>query len=78
MRMARAANNELIAFFRFYCQSEIWQQPVAKLLDRPWLGVNEDLAIMLGQIHWGHNILIFTKSNNLEEARFYISHAQPN
>ena len=61
------------AFFRFYCQTPIWQQPVAKLPDQVWQGVSTELAAVLGQIPWGHNIQIFTKCANLEEASFYIS-----
>jgi predicted nuclease of restriction endonuclease-like (RecB) superfamily len=60
------------AFFRFYCDSSIWQQAVAKLAETPWAGVNDELKPCIGLIPWGHNILIFTKCQDLEEARFYI------
>ena len=33
---------------------------------------------LVAQIPWGHNILIFTKSNNIEEAKFYIEHTIQN
>lgn len=61
------------AFFRFYCQAPIWQQPVAKLPEQAWQGVSTELAAVLGQIPWGHNIQILTKCANQEEAGFYIS-----
>lgn len=61
------------AFFRFYCAPSIWQQAVAKLPDTPWVGVDGELAAMLAQIPWGHNILIFTKCQSLAEARFYLT-----
>ncbi len=60
------------AFFRFYCAPAIWQQAVAKLPDTPWTGVDGELAALLAQIPWGHNILIFTKCQNLDEAGYYI------
>lgn len=47
------------AFYNFYSGSPIWQQAVAKL----------DGEIF--QIPWGHNIMIFTKTENVEEALFY-------
>ena len=47
-------------FYQFY-QSSFGQQPVAQL--------SNDL---LDKVPWGHNILIFTKSRNLIEAKFYI------
>lgn len=61
------------AFFRFYCDPAIWQQAVAKLLDTPWVGIDKTLASQLSQTPWGHNILIFTKCNNIAEASFYIA-----
>lgn len=60
------------AFFRFYCSPAIWQQAVAKLESIPWAGADSELAALLTQIPWGHNILIFTKSADLQEARFYL------
>lgn len=47
-------------FYAFYL-SQIGQQAVAQFVQ------NE-----VRQIPWGHNILIFTKSNTIEEAQFYI------
>lgn len=61
------------AFFRFYCDSAIWQQAVAKLPDAPWTGVDGELATQLAQLPWGHNILIFTKCTTMAEASFYMS-----
>lgn len=60
------------AFFRFYCDSAIWQQAVAKLPDAPWTGVDGELASQLAQLPWGHNILIFTKCTTMAEASFYM------
>lgn len=60
------------AFFRFYCAPAIWQQAVAKLPNTPWTGVFGELATLLAQIPWGHNILIFTKCQSLAEAQFYL------
>ena len=61
------------AFFRFYCDSAIWQQAVAKLDSVPWVGVDAELASRIAQIPWGHNILIFTKCASVDEAGFYIA-----
>lgn len=47
-------------FYLFY-QNEIVQQAVGQIVQQP-----------VAQIPWGHNILIFSKSSNIEEARFYI------
>ena len=41
------------AFFRFYCDPEIWQQAVAKLASEPLAGVNTDLAQTITLIPWG-------------------------
>jgi predicted nuclease of restriction endonuclease-like (RecB) superfamily len=60
------------AFFRFYCDPEIWQQAVAKLRDTPWAGAESQLSALLMEIPWGHNILIFTKCSSVAEAGFYI------
>lgn len=60
------------AFFRFYCDSAIWQQAVAKLASDPWVGVDAELAQRIAQIPWGHHILIFSKTSGLAEAVFYI------
>lgn len=74
------------AFYKFYAESEIWQQPVAKLkqleLPEKWQHLvaemnhcNPDSIIpfITGEIPWGHKIQIFTKSDRLEEALFYIN-----
>lgn len=47
-------------FYEFY-SSQLVQQPVALIDQQPF-----------GQIPWGHNILIFTKSQTINEAYFYI------
>jgi predicted nuclease of restriction endonuclease-like (RecB) superfamily len=74
------------AFYRFYAEKVIWQQPVAKLENGsetavvPPAGADTPLSFEeltgqhpVDQIPWGHNIFIFTKSETLEEARFYIA-----
>lgn len=74
------------AFYRFYAENTIWQQAVAKLENGnekeiiPQAGGQTDMCFdsvisqhPVDQIPWGHNILIFTKSQSVEEARFYIS-----
>ena len=70
-----------VNFYQFYSAS-IWQQPVAKLpksnkdgksrqaVDQ--LPVSEFVQRTVAQIPWGHNILIFSKSKNINEAHFYI------
>jgi predicted nuclease of restriction endonuclease-like (RecB) superfamily len=57
-------------FFDFY-NSSIGQQAVAQLQDSD----SEQLIFvqqLVAQIPWGHNIFIFTKSKNTNEAVFYI------
>jgi len=49
-------------FYNFY--SSIVQQPVEQ---------SEFIQQAVGQIPWGHNVLIITKAKDLEEANFYIS-----
>jgi len=65
-------------FFRFYCSPEIWQQAVAKLDVTPWAGMDREFAELLAQVPWGHNILVFTKSADLHEARFYLQQTLEN
>ena len=48
-------------FYQFY-HAQIGQQPVDQLQ-----------TILVTQIPWGHNILIFTKSQDIKEAHFYIT-----
>lgn len=65
-------------FYKFYV-SDLVQQVVALIgeqknsdcqsLNNQLLNATQQLVI---QIPWGHNILIFTKSKNREEANFYI------
>jgi predicted nuclease of restriction endonuclease-like (RecB) superfamily len=47
-------------FYQFY-SGAIGQQPVAQIID-----------MRLAQIPWGHNIIVFTKSENQQAAFFYI------
>lgn len=61
------------AFFRFYCEPSIWQQVVAKLPDQSLTGVDSETAALLARIPWGHHIQIFTKCDNLDQARFYLN-----
>lgn len=53
-------------FYLFY-QMPIGQQPVDQLQSSD--AIIQHLAT---KIPWGHNILIFTKSNDIQEAHFYI------
>lgn len=72
------------AFYNFYSKESIWQQLVAKLQNnKEWqqsvakndTALDQNLIIpeITGQIPWGHNIHIFTKSNDFEEAYYYIN-----
>lgn len=61
------------AFFRFYCEPSIWQQVVAKLPDQSLAGVDSETSALLACIPWGHHIQIFTKCDNLDQARFYLN-----
>ena len=61
------------AFFRFYGDAAIWQQLVAKLGTAPWGGADTGLATLLARIPWGHHIQIFTKCQNVDAARFYLT-----
>lgn len=55
-------------FYQFY-QDEIVQQPVGLLEKQP---KEKTVQQLVGQIPWGHHILIFTKSKTQKEAEFYI------
>lgn len=59
-------------FYNFYNNHQIGQQPVAQLqnIDNQNTAFNQQ---PISQIPWSHNILIFTKSKSLEEARFYLN-----
>ena len=66
-------------FYQFYSQ-ELIQQPVGLIDDQATFHIqhsdNQSLEMvqqLVGQIPWGHNIFIFTKSKNINEAHFYIS-----
>jgi len=74
------------AFFKFYYTPEIWQQAVAKFqkVDQNIIwqqtvaktgttSIDKIIPQFTGQIPWGHNIHIFTKSKSFDEAFFYIS-----
>lgn len=54
-------------FYEFY-QSSIVQQVVGQLQSQE----NEIIKYPVFQIPWGHNILIFSKSTDVNEAHFYI------
>jgi len=60
-------------------QNAIGQHIVAQLPNRTQVGedtsqqaVDQFVQQVVGQIPWGHNILIFSKSSDINEARFYI------
>ncbi|MDX9806542.1 MAG: PDDEXK nuclease domain-containing protein [bacterium] len=74
------------AFYNFYTNPVIWQQIVAKLSKdgdhEKWqqLVAGNDafspdnfIPKITGQIPWGHNIHVFTKSKSFNEALFYIN-----
>lgn len=61
-------------FFQYY-DSKLVQQPVALIEEQSALQSKEaDIFVqqVVGQIPWGHNILIITKSKDIQEALFYI------
>ncbi len=73
------------AFFRFYSAGSICQQAVGELdvgeaegKRQQSVAKIEDVALSaisqraVDQIPWGHNIQIFTKAANLDEAAFYV------
>ena len=68
------------AFYRFYSDAAIWQQPVAKLGEpAAWPNiVDSQLMQIVAQLPWGHNILIFTKARQHNEACFYIQQTLEN
>jgi predicted nuclease of restriction endonuclease-like (RecB) superfamily len=68
------------AFYRFYSDTSIWQQAVAKLDDaNTWPNaVDSQLMQAVAQLPWSHNILIFTKASQQNEARFYIQQTLEN
>ncbi len=57
-------------FYEFYSDNLILQQSVAKL-EKENISVFDKYKI--DQIPWGHNINIFTKAKDLDEAIFYIN-----
>ncbi len=56
---------------RFYQFYTIGQQPVDQLQITENKQINNIMPLIL-QIPWGHNIQIFTKAKNIEQAQFYI------
>lgn len=72
-------------FFQFYGGAVIGQQLVAQLqnadkqqnesIQQP---VGQNVQQVVAQIPWGHNILIFTKSKDLDEANFYLQQTMEN
>ena len=73
------------ALFNFYGEPLIWQQAVAKLEQSDdfikWQQavakmdssqIENIILGLIGQIPWGHNIHVFTKSKSFDEAYFYI------
>ena len=61
-------------FYQFYSSINL-QQPVANLVQQP---VGQFGQQLVSQIPWGHNILIFTKSGDINEALFYIQKTKEN
>ncbi len=57
-------------FFLFY-RNTIVQQPVGQLQDAEILN-NTTIQQLVGQIPWGHHILIFSNTETVENALFYI------
>lgn len=51
------------------------QQPGGEIVQQP---VGQFLQQLVAQIPWGHNILIFSKSQSIDEARFYLAHTIEN
>ena len=76
------------AFYNFYTKDSNWQQIVAILkknescqqivAENKELNPNKIIPEITGKIPWGHNIHVFTKSNDLEEAFFYINETVEN
>lgn len=68
------------AFYRFYSDAAIWQRAVAKLgeLDTWPNAVDFQLMQTVAQLPWSHNILIFTKARQQDEASFYIQQTLEN
>lgn len=61
-------------FYKFY-QAEFVQQPVGQIGQQPvdqLALLNSNRQKLVSQIPWGHNILIFSKSKNINEAHYYI------
>lgn len=80
--------SSMAQFYRFY-EPSIWQQPVANFENADKtensVGDNQKLPAeteirrhAFAQIPWGHNILIFTKTGSVAEARFYIQQTLQN
>ena len=59
-------------------QDAIGQQGVDRLKDTSLTDKEKTIVGLTKKIPWGHNILIFTKSENITIARFYIQQTQAN
>lgn len=67
-------------FFQFY-DGKLVQQPVALITDLAKTNDSQRTLFVhqvVGQIPWGHNILIFTKSKDIQEALFYVQKTKEN
>ncbi len=61
-------------FYEFYSDNLILQQSVAKLENKAQIKDTSPFdKYKIDQIPWGHNIYIFTKAKDLDEAIFYIN-----
>ncbi|NLW33393.1 MAG: DUF1016 domain-containing protein [Fibrobacter sp.] len=67
-------------FYKFYTTvfQEFGQQPVDQIDIKNKKGsiqqsVGQFMQQLVAQIHWGHNILIFSKSQTIDAARFYLA-----
>ena len=58
-------------FYDFYCNSDLWQQPVAELTNNEDY-LNNNMINLLVKIPWGHHILIMQKNKSIENAILYI------
>ena len=76
-------------FYQFYNSTKLVQQPVGLIGQEPVaqsqvldntqdMNVPELVPQAVAQIPWGHNILIFTKSKDVNEAIFYVQKTKDN
>jgi len=61
-------------FYQFYLTPSNLQQPVANFKNNPAYASDYDeiTAHPASQIPWGHNVLVFSKAESVEEAQFYL------